>query len=356
MSANEKHKNSMFSLLFSDPDILRQLYSAIESVELPPDTAIDINTLSNALFMGQINDVSFTVGDRLIVLIEHQSTINENMPLRLLMYVARVYEKIIDRIKVYKTDLVKIPEPIFIVLYNGRDPYPEHEVLRLSDAFRDTAGLRAENPGGSALELVVHVYNINQGYNSELLGKCEALGGYSVFVSKVWEYRGTMDLEDAMKAAIRYCIENNILRLFFESNSSEVMNMFITSELFDSKNSRNKIGSTVSLPSSRPPDSLGCKRTTISHRWSVRAKALASEARREGREEWPYACGLAWGVPGSGPAVSVLVSNSRMISSGDLPLFSIATMLPSPLPTPISIPLPTPISIPLSTPWASQAL
>jgi len=40
--------------------------------------------------MGQINDVSFTVGDRLIVLIEHQSTINENMPLRLLMYVAMV--------------------------------------------------------------------------------------------------------------------------------------------------------------------------------------------------------------------------------------------------------------------------
>jgi len=59
----------------------------IEGVELPPDISIDINTLSNALLMGQINDVSFTVGDRLIVLIEHQSTINENMPLRLLMYV-----------------------------------------------------------------------------------------------------------------------------------------------------------------------------------------------------------------------------------------------------------------------------
>jgi len=228
MGANDKHKNSMFSLLFSDKDILRELYSAIEGVELPPDTAIDINTLSNALFMGQINDVSFTVGDRLIVLIEHQSTINENMPLRLLMYVARVYEKIIDRIKVYQTGLVRIPEPIFIVLYNGRDPYPEHEVLRLSDAFRDTAGLRAGNAGGSALELVVHVYNINQGYNTELLGKCEALCGYSVFVSKVWEYRGAMDLEDAMKAAIRYCIENDILRLFLESNSSEVMNMLIT--------------------------------------------------------------------------------------------------------------------------------
>ena len=86
MSANEKHKNSVFSLLFSDKDIMRELYSAIEGVELPLDTSININTLSNALFMGQINDVSFTVGGRLIVLIEHQSTINQNMPLRLLMY------------------------------------------------------------------------------------------------------------------------------------------------------------------------------------------------------------------------------------------------------------------------------
>jgi hypothetical protein len=228
MSANEKHKNSVFSLLFSDKDILRELYSAIEGIELPLNTSININTLSNALFMGQINDVSFTVGGRLIVLIEHQSTINQNMPLRLLMYVARVYEKIIDRMKLYQTSQERIPEPIFIVLYNGKDPYPEHAILKLSDAFRDTAGLRTENPGGSSLELIVHVYNINQGYNVAILEKCKTLDGYSVFVSKVWECRETMGLEDAMKTAIRYCIDNGILRPFLETNSSEVMNMLIT--------------------------------------------------------------------------------------------------------------------------------
>jgi len=228
MSANEKHKDSIFSRLFSNPGTLRELYSAIEGVELPPDTAIDINTLSNALFMGQINDVSFTVGDRLVVLLEHQSTINENMPLRMLMYIGRVYEKIIDRMKLYQTNLEPIPEPIFIVLYNGKAPYPEHTILKLSDSFMDTAGLRANPPGGSALELVVQVYNINQGYNAEMLGKCETLSGYSVLVSKIWECRATMELEEAMKAAVRYCIENNILRLFLEANSSEVMSMLIT--------------------------------------------------------------------------------------------------------------------------------
>jgi len=228
MSSNEKHKDSVFSRLFSDPDTLRKLYSAIEDVELPPDVAIVINTLSNALFMGQINDVSFTVGDRLVVLIEHQSTINENMPLRMLMYIGRVYEKITDRMKLYRTDLEKIPTPIFIVLYNGKAPFPAYKILRLSDAFKNAGGLRTNPLGGPALELEVHVYNINQGYNAELLSKCETLNGYSVLVSKIWECRETMELDAAMEAAVRYCIENDILRPYLESNSSEVLNMLIT--------------------------------------------------------------------------------------------------------------------------------
>jgi hypothetical protein len=32
---NREHKDSVFSLLFSDPDILRELYSAIEGIDLP---------------------------------------------------------------------------------------------------------------------------------------------------------------------------------------------------------------------------------------------------------------------------------------------------------------------------------
>jgi hypothetical protein len=94
--------------------------SAIEGIDLPPDIPININTLSNVLVRGQINDISFTIDNRLVVLIEHQSTINSNMPLRLLMYVARIYEKITDRRKTYQKKLEKIPCPEFIVLYSAR--------------------------------------------------------------------------------------------------------------------------------------------------------------------------------------------------------------------------------------------
>jgi hypothetical protein len=97
MNVNRKHKNSLFSALFSNPDALRELYSAIEGIDIPQDAIININTLSDALFMGQINDVSFTINNRIVVLIEHQSSINDNIPVRLLMYIGRVYEKILEK-------------------------------------------------------------------------------------------------------------------------------------------------------------------------------------------------------------------------------------------------------------------
>jgi hypothetical protein len=74
MNINTKYKDSVFSFLFSSPDVLRELYSAIGGIELPPDSQIDITTLSDVLFMEQINDISFTIDNRLVVLLEHQST------------------------------------------------------------------------------------------------------------------------------------------------------------------------------------------------------------------------------------------------------------------------------------------
>ena len=227
MLANTKYKDSVFSLLFSDPGVLRELYSAIEGIDLPPDTPVSINTLSDILYMDQINDISFTIDNRLVVLIEHQSTINRNMPPRLLMYIARVYEKIVDRKKLYQSRPEKIPEPEFIVLYNGKADYPDHAALKLSELFKDAVGLKAA-VSAAALELIVHVYNINKGRNAALLARCETLGGYSAFIGKIREYEKTMSREEAMKAAIKHCMDNNILKPFLKTHSSEVFNMLIT--------------------------------------------------------------------------------------------------------------------------------
>jgi hypothetical protein len=98
MNVNKKHKSTVFADLFSDKEILRELYSAIGGVSIPPETPIEVNTLSDALYKGRLNDVSFLIDNRLVVLVEHQSTINHNMPLRLLEYVADIYKSIIGQI------------------------------------------------------------------------------------------------------------------------------------------------------------------------------------------------------------------------------------------------------------------
>jgi predicted transposase YdaD len=227
-NVNRNHKNSVFSSLFSDPDVLRELYSAIEGVAVPPETPIDINTLTDVLYKGRINDVSFLIDNRLVVLVEHQSTINDNIPIRLLMYIARVYEKIINRRKIYQAKLEKIPRPEFIVLYNGEKECPDYEELKLSDAFKDIEGLKSSDINKLPLELIVQVYNVNHGHNPVILEKSGTLDDYSVFIGKIREYQKVEDsLEKAAGSAIIYCIKNNILKEYLEAHASEVLNMLL---------------------------------------------------------------------------------------------------------------------------------
>ena len=58
MKTNVKYKNSVFSFLFSDPDILRELYCALKGLTLPSNTPVVINTLEDVLFMDRVNDIS----------------------------------------------------------------------------------------------------------------------------------------------------------------------------------------------------------------------------------------------------------------------------------------------------------
>jgi hypothetical protein len=159
---------------------------------------------------------------KLIVLIEHQSTVNENMPLRLLIYIGRIYERIIENRSIYRQRLVKRPKPEFIVLYNGEKEYPDKGVLRLSDAFIEVAA-------PDMLELTVDVYNVNLGHNHEILRKSKSLHDYAAFISKVRENRANgAELGEALREAILYCVDHEIMREFLESHGSEVTNLLFT--------------------------------------------------------------------------------------------------------------------------------
>ncbi len=217
---NNKYKDSVFTLLFKDKYKLIELYNAIEETNYTNNTDIEINTLEDVLFMNRVNDISFIIDGKFVVLIEHQSTINKNMPLRFLMYMARVYEKMVDNKAIYKQSLIKIPTPEFIVLYNGNQNQPEKQTLKLSDSFIIKSNIN--------LELYVKVININYG-KSKVLNRSKNLNDYSYFIYKVKQYReNNLSLEDSIKEAINDCIKQNILKEFLENNASEVINMLYT--------------------------------------------------------------------------------------------------------------------------------
>jgi hypothetical protein len=219
MNANHKYKASVFSAVFGSEKALRELYPALSDKPLSPDEPIAINTLDDVLFMDQINDLSFTVGDRLVVLIEHQSTINPNMALRLFLYAAAVYKKIVDSDALYSSRMIPLPRPEFFVLYNGEDPQPDSRIYKLSDSF---AG--ADDP--PRLELEVTVYNVNEGRNAGILDKCETLKEYAAFVAAVRRFAKTeSDINRAMRAAVEYCAASGILVNFLKEHGTEVINM-----------------------------------------------------------------------------------------------------------------------------------
>ena len=90
-------KDSVFTFLFSDLEYTKQLYLSLH----PEDTEIrdedfKLVTLENILAIGQYNDLGFQVRDKLILLVEAQSTFSPNIPLRMLMYLAKTYNEYIE--------------------------------------------------------------------------------------------------------------------------------------------------------------------------------------------------------------------------------------------------------------------
>lgn len=224
MKANRNLKDSVSSAYFSENNArLVELFNALEGTDYTP---VELNTLTDVLWMDRINDLSFVLNGQLLVLLEHQSTINHNMALRSLLYCARLYEKLLPRDAVYRTAQAKVPNPRFIVLYNGQASCPKHYTEYLTDAFL----VQEENP---VVNVRVEVYSVNYTDNavvqSALIERSQSLKEYSQFIYQLQQgKRNGQPLEEALCNAMDYCIENDIMRGFLETHGSEVRNMLYT--------------------------------------------------------------------------------------------------------------------------------
>ena len=220
----KKYRDTFFRFYFNDKARLLSLCNALTSEDATDPNEIEINTLDETFFSKRKNDISCIFRDRLLILIEHQTSLNENMPLRFLLYIAKLLNKIYDKEfsrQLYKLKAIELPRPEFYVFYNGRETATEFTEMKLSDAFKEWT---------DSLELKVKFYNLNPPHNRELLKKSLPLEDYCVFVERVnSNKRNGLDDDSAFFEAYKHLMTaRSWMKDFLLEHEWELFDMIIT--------------------------------------------------------------------------------------------------------------------------------
>lgn len=166
--------------------------------------------------------MAFTVKNKVLVISEHQSTVNANMPLRDAIYYGRTMEKLIEPRALYRTGQIPVPTPEFFVFYNGSKDFPGEKILKLSDAYLE----KADPP---MLELIVKVININLPVNHPILERCRPLYEYSFFIQTIRDYINKgKNRDEAIIQAMADCERVGIMTGFLKEHGTEAVNMLFT--------------------------------------------------------------------------------------------------------------------------------
>ena len=199
------------------------LYNVLNDTAYTDPNALELNTIENVIYIKMYNDVSFLV-DSQMTLYEQQSETNANMPLRGFFYFTQLYQKHLAKkdLNLHRSSLIKIPNPRFIVFYNGDTKREERYKLRLSDAFE------VEDKSGD-FEWTADVININQGANETLVKKCKPLYDYIRLVGRISENKKSgMKIGQAVQEAVDWAIKEEFLEGFVREQKEEIIAMCLT--------------------------------------------------------------------------------------------------------------------------------
>ena len=216
---------NMFGRNINAKEHFLSLYNAIHGTDFKiGEVPIEPVTLENVIYRDIENDVSMEINGSIVVLAEHQSTVNNNMPFRCLEYLVAHYNRFFDKNDKYNTKEIKLPRPECYVFYNGDDPFPQEKTMKLSDAFIKLKDSKMNLPESLTLDLTVKVYNINRSANHPILKKCEALLAFSDFTEYVRIGRNK-GVENPLHYALEQCRNGNVLAGYFNNLSKEEQSM-----------------------------------------------------------------------------------------------------------------------------------
>ena len=213
-----KIKDSVFTNLFHDKKYLLQLYRALhpEDCDVTEDEIADI-TIKHVLTDADYNDLGFSVGNRLMVLVESQSTWTTNIIIRALMYLIQTYHDYFKRTNqnLYGSKKVMIPKPELYMIYTGdRKNIPDSISLSNEFFYGDRISIDAE---------VKVLYQENEK---------DIIGQYIIF-SKVYNEQRKLygNTKQSVTETIRICKSRNVLKEYLENKEQEVVDIMMT--LFD---------------------------------------------------------------------------------------------------------------------------
>ncbi len=220
--SSREHKASAFTAYFSMPENAADLYRSLSHTNDIGPGDIEFTTLQGVLFMARKNDLAFQAGRKVLIISEHQSTLNLNMPLRNSIYYGRTMEKLIEPTDIYRTGRILIPRPEFYTFYNGRKDQPRELIMKLSDSYLE----KTEEP---MLELKVKMININPSAGHPILTESRSVYEYSYFNQRIRDnLDAKMRRDTAIEQAMRDCLREGIMVDFIREHGSEVINMLFT--------------------------------------------------------------------------------------------------------------------------------
>ena len=212
-------KDTVFSDLFHDNEYLLQLYRTLH----PEDTTATVKdleniTIKNVLIDDLYNDLGFLVRDRLMVLVEAQSTWTENILIRALMYLGHTWRNYLKRkqANLYGSRRVALPRPEIYVIYVGDQKNCPEEISLSQEFFEGrscSVEVRAKVLRGGGRDII-----------SQYVTFCKVL------TEQVKLHGPT---EEAIRETIRICRDRDVLREYLTRREVEVMN--IMTFLFNQK-------------------------------------------------------------------------------------------------------------------------
>jgi len=212
-------KNSVFLDIFQDKKNLLALYKTLhpEDTDATEDT-LDIVTIDNVLTDNLYNDLGIMAGNnKLLLLLEAQSSWTVNILIRILLYLAQSYHEYFERTSqsLYKSTKVKMPKPELYIIYTGnkgRKP----DTITLSKEFFD----------GADIDIEIRAKVIYESATEDIINQ------YIIFCKVFDEQKKLYGMtEQTVKETIRICKDRNILKEYLISREKEVVTIMMS--LFD---------------------------------------------------------------------------------------------------------------------------